>query len=282
MEGKLFKVPRKPFEDQSDVFKSMFTLPPGHNAEVDGLTDDKPIHLDNIKKNDFRSFLQVLFPPLVSLSLCRAILRMINRQIPRAYGEDVPLSETEWLAVLNLSNMWGFTRIRQAAIDKLQDRDIDLVTKIEIAHKFDIREWLYNSYLTLGKREEPLTVDEGMRLGFDFALKMAQVRERLLKDKIAHPAAYQRLRPQLPVSSASRASRTGTPPTSNRISRANWSPGLIPYAFPGEYEEEDDIVLARAISDIFGIRDETHAQATSSQIDERPNTQNWAMNSIYD
>jgi len=260
VEGKLFKVPRKPFEDQSDVFKSMFTLPPGHNAEVDGLTDDKPIHLDNIKKNDFRAFLQVLFPP--------------------AYGEDVPLSETEWLAVLNLSNMWGFTRIRQAAIDKIHDRDIDLVTKIEIAHKFDIREWYYTSYLMLGKREEPLTVDEGLRLGFDFALKMAQVRERLLKDKIAHPAAYQRLRQQMPVSSASRASRTSTPP--NRMPRTNWSPRLIPYAFPGEYEDEDDIVLAKAISDIFGIRGEPHGQAASSQIDERSNAQNWAIPLIYD
>lgn len=63
MEGRLFKVPRKPFEDQSDVFRAMFTLPPGQNTEVDGMSDDKPLLLETVKKDDFRAFLQVLFPP---------------------------------------------------------------------------------------------------------------------------------------------------------------------------------------------------------------------------
>lgn len=63
VEGCLFKVPRRPFEDQSDVFKSMFTLPPGQNIVVDGMSDDKPLLLENIKKDDFRAFLHVLFPP---------------------------------------------------------------------------------------------------------------------------------------------------------------------------------------------------------------------------
>ena len=165
--------------------------------------------------------------------------------------------------------MWGFTKIRQAAIDKLQNRDIDLITKIEIAHKFDIREWLYSAYLTLGKRDDPLTVEEGSRLGFDFALKMAQVRERLLRDKIAHPAAYQRVRPQLPISSASRASRTGTPP--NRNSRGWLAPGMLTIPYMAEYEDADDNILAKAISDIFGIRDESHLQVLEGQIDERSN-----------
>lgn len=166
------------------------------------------------------------------------------------------LTDTEWLSVLDLANMWGFQKIRQTAIEKLQNNNIDLITKIELAHRYDIREWLYSSYLALGKREEPLTVDEGARLGYDFAIKMGQVRERLLKDKIAHPGAY-RQRPQstsfTPIARASDGNRTKVPAA--RL-RPHFGPGWgnHHHPFPGELEEEDDIVLARAISDIFGIR----------------------------
>ena len=63
VEDTLFKVPRKPFEDQSDIFRSMFLLPPEGNAQHDGVTDDKPVKLEGINKVDFRAFLRVLLPP---------------------------------------------------------------------------------------------------------------------------------------------------------------------------------------------------------------------------
>ncbi|THH08473.1 hypothetical protein EW145_g2676, partial [Phellinidium pouzarii] len=177
VEDTLFKVPRRPFEEQSDIFRSMFTLPLENNGQFDGISDEKPLRLEGVKKDDFRAFLQVLLPP--------------------SYGDEMEFSEKEWLSILSLANMWGFTKIRQTAIERLQHNNIDLVTKIELAHKYDIREWLFGAYLALGKRVEPLTVDEGARLGFDFAIKMARIREQLLRDKIAHPNAY-RQRPYIP------------------------------------------------------------------------------------
>ena len=36
----------------------------------------------------------------------------------------------EWLSVLSLSSMWGFTKMRSAAIERLQSVNIDLVTKV--------------------------------------------------------------------------------------------------------------------------------------------------------
>lgn len=176
-------------------------------------------------------------------------------------------TEEEWLSVLSLANMWGFTKIRQTAIEKLQNNNIDLITKIELAHRYDIREWLFGAYLALGKRPEPLTVNEGARLGYDFALKMASVREQLLRDKIAHPNAY-RQRPYAPsrgdsprgnaVQSASSASgRRNNNGGSIRLARFY---GAQPaHLFPdGDGEDEDDIVLAKAINEIFGIRGEPH------------------------
>lgn len=56
-------MPRKPFEEQADIFRSMFLLPSGSQAPVEGLSDDKPLVLEGITKKDFRAFLQVLLPP---------------------------------------------------------------------------------------------------------------------------------------------------------------------------------------------------------------------------
>ncbi|KAL5519555.1 hypothetical protein ACEPAH_1238 [Sanghuangporus vaninii] len=234
VEDCLFKVPRKPFEDQSDIFRSMFQLPPGHDKQVDGLHDEMPLVLEGISKKDFRSFLQVLLPPSI--------------------GDDTSLSEEEWLSVLSLSNMWGFSKIRQTAIEKLQNNDIDLITKIELAHKFDIREWLFGAYLALGKRLEPLSVEEGARLGYDFALKMANVREQLLRDKIAHPAAYRQRPPFIP----SRGDSPRSSQSSQAAARMRARMGSSLFGSQSLYgdEDSDDIILAKAINEVFGVRGE--------------------------
>ena len=178
------------------------------------------------------------------------------------------LSEQEWLSVLRLASMWDFLKIRQTAIEKLQARPLDLITKIELAHKYEIREWLFGAYLALGKRVDPLTVEEGHRLGFDFAIKMASVREQLLRDKIAHPNAYRSNRPYLPSRTdspcgPSRAGGNGGASSSSGSSttarmRSNASMFWPNHVYPPDLEDEDDIVLSKAINEVFGIRGETN------------------------
>lgn len=62
MEGCLFKVPRIPFERDSEVFQAMFKLPVPENAVADGSRDESPLRLDGVKKDDFCQLLKVLFP----------------------------------------------------------------------------------------------------------------------------------------------------------------------------------------------------------------------------
>jgi len=49
-------------EEESEVFKAMFTLPPSPGEEVEGQIDDKPIHLKGVEKVEFRSLLRLLYP----------------------------------------------------------------------------------------------------------------------------------------------------------------------------------------------------------------------------
>lgn len=66
VENQLFRVPRRNFATQSDIFSDMFQLPlpegDGASPEPEGLTDDRPIRLDGISRSSFILLLRVMFP----------------------------------------------------------------------------------------------------------------------------------------------------------------------------------------------------------------------------
>ena len=75
--------------------------------------------------------------------------------------------------------MWQFQDIRMKAIKALESLTLsmDPVDKIVIARKFDVSPWLAPSLHALVQREKPLDLSEGNRLGLEWALKVAEVRE---------------------------------------------------------------------------------------------------------
>ena len=75
--------------------------------------------------------------------------------------------------------MWQFQGIRARAIKALESLTLsmDPVDKIIIARKFDVLPWLVPSLRALVQREKPLDLSEGNRLGLEWALKVAEIRE---------------------------------------------------------------------------------------------------------
>ena len=59
---RLFKVPRRKFEEGSEVFRNMFAMPLGDGV-VEGQTDEHPLVLESISMEEFRSLLRVTFNP---------------------------------------------------------------------------------------------------------------------------------------------------------------------------------------------------------------------------
>lgn len=59
---RLFKVPRRKFEDGSEVFRDMFAMPPGDGV-AEGQTDEHPLLLESISTDEFRSLLRAMFRP---------------------------------------------------------------------------------------------------------------------------------------------------------------------------------------------------------------------------
>ncbi|KAI5996623.1 hypothetical protein F5J12DRAFT_352718 [Pisolithus orientalis] len=85
------------------------------------------------------------------------------------------------MSVLKLSTTWEFTGLRNAAIEYLDCplRPLDPITKVELALQYNIQEWLLSALLVLARRSAPISIEEGRRIGFENALKLASVREKL-------------------------------------------------------------------------------------------------------
>ncbi|KAI4517259.1 hypothetical protein GGG16DRAFT_52697 [Schizophyllum commune] len=123
--------------------------------------DDKtPLRLDRVSAKDFERFLWVLQPLTI--------------------GEFHARTVDDWIAVLELSTMWGFTDIREVAIKKLGSLTMDPVHKIVTQMRYDIeRAWSLDAFDALCRRPKPLDIEEGERLGVEVLAKVASTREKL-------------------------------------------------------------------------------------------------------
>ncbi|KAI5983060.1 hypothetical protein EDD15DRAFT_2179678, partial [Pisolithus albus] len=160
VEDCLFRITKEPLEAESTVFRDMFLLPQGDPETIEGQNDTSPVILQGISKKEFESLLRAF--------MYRSV-----------YGQD--LDRNQWISVLKLSTMWDFHGLRNAAIQHLDvsSKSLNPIDKVELALQYDIKEWLLPALLALAQRSAPISVEEGRRIGFENALKLASVREKL-------------------------------------------------------------------------------------------------------
>ncbi|KAH0830149.1 hypothetical protein J3R83DRAFT_1497 [Lanmaoa asiatica] len=162
VEDCLFKVPREPFEKESTAFRDMFLLPTGDPHKEEGKSDDNPIHLGCIKKDEFEQLLSVLLYRTHGTS---------QKSLPE---------NTQWVSILRLATLWGFDTIRQAAIDHLKVTSPP-ASRIAIGKTFDLdfESWSLPAMHEIVRRHDPINVEEAQHMGLDTTLKLASVRERV-------------------------------------------------------------------------------------------------------
>jgi len=147
VEGTLYKIHWYLLERYSSPISSMFSAP--HDSP-----DDAPIVLA-VAAKDFDSFVSILYP--VDCGVFTATV-------------------DEWTSILVLAVQWNFQSIRTLAINRLSAVTTP-VDKIVLGRGHDIFEWLENAYATVCWRDEPLTIEEGKRLGVEDVIKIAAVRQ---------------------------------------------------------------------------------------------------------
>lgn len=95
---------------------------------------------------------------------------------------DAPSSV--WCTILMLSSpgRWDFAKIHAFALHKLNNLSLPLVDRIVLYISCSVSfELLLPLYAELCTREEPLSLEESVHLGWDFVVPISQIRECLLK-----------------------------------------------------------------------------------------------------
>lgn len=89
-------------------------------------------------------------------------------------------SANQWLSILSVSTELKFKSIRSAAIANLTDI-LDEIDRIRFGRVHGVWDWLTEPYRILSEREEPLTLEEGDRLGMEDVIAIARKREELAR-----------------------------------------------------------------------------------------------------
>jgi len=158
VEDVLFRVHRYFFVRESPVFRDMLSMPCPKGSDPEGLSDHRPIHLPQVKQVDFGRFCWVFYDPKYSHTA----------------------SVEEWSSILALAHLWQFEEVKAFAVRALDKMWVPPVQKAILARDYDVgKDWLETAYTIVGVREQPLTAEEGRRLGMDVVVKIAELRERI-------------------------------------------------------------------------------------------------------
>lgn len=153
----LYRIHSYFFYRESLVWRRMLEASPdgGEHGSTDAPSS---FTFDDVKSEDFERFLWVIYNPQYSLY-------------------DAPV-ET-WLSILNLAHRWSFCNIKDFAIRELEKLNIEPIEKIVAYHEYNINKTLLlPAYIAMCKREKPLSLAEGMSLGMETVLRLADARER--------------------------------------------------------------------------------------------------------
>lgn len=86
------------------------------------------------------------------------------------------MTTDEWAAILHLAAKWKFETIKVLAIERLS-AIAPPIDKITLGKQYGIVEWLADAYKAICKRPDPLTIEEGTRLGLEDVIRISAMRQ---------------------------------------------------------------------------------------------------------
>ena len=131
--------------------------------------------LPNTSKAEFERLLWVFYNPWVIVHASFSLPLIFSCRKYSLYDATVE----EWTTVLKLANQWDFVEVKALAIRELQTRPIGPLQRILLYRKYTVNEaYLQEAFRELILRDEPLNMDEGLQLGMETVLQLADARER--------------------------------------------------------------------------------------------------------
>lgn len=181
VEKTLYRIHRSVLSRHSPFFENLFALPAEEHKEIEGASDEIPLHLPHILVDQFDAFLSTVYPRCVT-----------HVFLPHKTDHHASLSwrpqthSTEALInILCLATKWEFAATRAFAIELLTTRSLSSVLRIELARAYEIPGWLLTAYVELARLRSPLSESDAERLGLSTVLKLNRARLAILRNRYA-------------------------------------------------------------------------------------------------
>ncbi|KAG8945156.1 hypothetical protein FRC03_001798 [Tulasnella sp. 419] len=141
----------------------MFEHASEFNPEKDeGHSEDNPIDLQGVSTFEIESLLHFFDPA-----------RILEGT------DDIDLQQ--WSAILHLSTMWSYPKLRECAMKEIEKLNPSLKDYILLSRKCDVPKWLELVYNQLCRRDESITVEEGLVLGIEVFTRLCHLRELFIR-----------------------------------------------------------------------------------------------------
>jgi len=157
VENYIFRIHKYFLLRESAYFRLRLSSPSLPGQDPPGSSESNPLVLDDATSDAFACFLWVFYNPKYS--------------VYKATAE-------QWCLILDLSQKWGFKDVEMLCIRELEELDLPPVDRIQIYQRFNLDDTLLlDCYESLTTRDEPIAVDEGIKLGLKTSLHIARARE---------------------------------------------------------------------------------------------------------
>ncbi|KIL64530.1 hypothetical protein M378DRAFT_162971 [Amanita muscaria Koide BX008] len=147
----------------------MFSIPQPEGIEPDGSSDEQPLILEGIEKQDFIQLLRILYT-----------------QVQRAPGHGFSLDQ--WKSVLKLSNLYGMIELKNLVVDYMTPLlgAESPSLQIHLAKVYDVPKWLQPAKTRLVERINPIDKNDVRLIGPTLALEVCALREKALRERALH------------------------------------------------------------------------------------------------
>ncbi|KAG8787477.1 hypothetical protein FRC12_015548 [Ceratobasidium sp. 428] len=169
VESVLFKIHRSELM-KSETFSDMFQM--ANKNPEEGSSPESPIILEGVKALDFECLLIALYSS-----------RCSNCQLQLEGSQAIP--------AFRLAYKWNFEDL-QTSLVPLVKQQLNEVDQIVFAQEFGLEGWIEPAYLSLCRRREPLTLDEGIKIGIGGVILVSQIREEVYYSMLSGNALAKR------------------------------------------------------------------------------------------
>ncbi|TFK62053.1 hypothetical protein BDN72DRAFT_777577, partial [Pluteus cervinus] len=123
------------------------------------------------------------FAPLVKGVSVVDLERFLAVLLPTEYGQYEATSFDEWASILKVAHQWEFESIFKLALENIEPVSSP-VDKVVIGNAYKIPDWATEARILLCRREEPITLEEAVRMGIEEAMNISTTRHRIRSSEV--------------------------------------------------------------------------------------------------